>query len=559
MDTYVDFVTRISKFIITITLSFTLLAGCGGGGGDTSGGGTQTTTYEVNATVVGMTSGSLVLQNNAGDDLTISTDGTYPFSTSLNDGSNYNVTVSSHPVGHTCTITNGTGTISGADATVSVNCGAVTSTRTLSVLVSGLSSGTLVLQNNSADDLSITANSTHSFSKALNDGNTYNVEVLNHPDGQNCIVAYGTGTVNGTDVTLDVTCTGANYSLFGFDLQYQAPSPIVVVPLSVTDKTSGRGIGNLTPGDFIAKENGFDVTSESFLDTKKADTIPFTQYTVLALDISSSVFPYLDTIKTSTKAMIQDASGNSLLRPGQQVSILTFDGTVKEVIGFTSDTNALITAINGITVGGNTTNLNGAIFDAVNKWTDTLSLAKIDVGAAIVITDGDDTSSALPESQAITARGNKKVFAVYTPNATNLTSLQNMANGGVFPISSDFNDLQNVLSEVNTRIEEFSNSLYVVYYASPKLTGNHTLELSVKGNQNTESDSVVTGTFDATGFVPVETEVVIEGPTTLAINQPIELSALTKYWKYGTDYVWSSASENYVSVTADPLDNSRAL
>ncbi len=78
--------------------------------------------YSVGGTVFGL-SGTVVLQNNGGDDLTITSDGAFTFDTTIADGSAYNVTVVTQPAGQICTVTDGTGTISGADVTnVAVTC-----------------------------------------------------------------------------------------------------------------------------------------------------------------------------------------------------------------------------------------------------------------------------------------------------------------------------------------------------------------------------------------------------------------------------------------------------
>lgn len=75
--------------------------------------------------------------------------------------------------------------------------------------VSGLS-GTLILQNNGADNLQLTANGAFSFATPLASGASYNVQVQTHPSGQACTVSNGTGTVNNADVTsVTVTCSNA--------------------------------------------------------------------------------------------------------------------------------------------------------------------------------------------------------------------------------------------------------------------------------------------------------------------------------------------------------------
>jgi len=190
----------ISMLFLGIAL---ILTSCGGGGG---GDGT-TPAYTIGGTVSGL-SGTLALQNNGGDDLTISADGaSFIFNTALADGSTYNVTVKTQPDGQTCTVSNNAGTISGDDVTdVTVTCSV--DTYTVGGTVNGLS-GTLVLQNNGGDDLQITSDGAFTFSTALADGAGYNVTVKTQPAGQTCIVINGSGTISSADVTdVSVNCTG---------------------------------------------------------------------------------------------------------------------------------------------------------------------------------------------------------------------------------------------------------------------------------------------------------------------------------------------------------------
>jgi hypothetical protein len=80
------------------------------------------TTYTIGGTVSGL-SGTLVLQNNGRNNLTRTANGSFAFSTALTNGAAYSVTVSSQPLGQTCTVTNGSGTINAANVTgVQVAC-----------------------------------------------------------------------------------------------------------------------------------------------------------------------------------------------------------------------------------------------------------------------------------------------------------------------------------------------------------------------------------------------------------------------------------------------------
>jgi hypothetical protein len=77
--------------------------------------------YPVGGWVSGLSgsrlSGSLVLQDNAGADLTITSDGDFAFQTALADGAGYHVRVTSSPAGQTCTTANADGTIASAPVT----------------------------------------------------------------------------------------------------------------------------------------------------------------------------------------------------------------------------------------------------------------------------------------------------------------------------------------------------------------------------------------------------------------------------------------------------------
>jgi uncharacterized membrane protein YdfJ with MMPL/SSD domain len=83
------------------------------------------TGYTVGGTISGL-SGTVVLQNNAGDNLTVSANGRFTFATPVASGSDYNVTVVSQPVGQSCAVMNGSGTSSAYSmtnvTTVTVTC-----------------------------------------------------------------------------------------------------------------------------------------------------------------------------------------------------------------------------------------------------------------------------------------------------------------------------------------------------------------------------------------------------------------------------------------------------
>ena len=78
--------------------------------------------YSVGGTVSGL-SGTVVLQDNGGDDLSVTANGSFTFATALASGAAYNVTVKTNPSGQSCTVSNGSGTVGSANVTsVAVSC-----------------------------------------------------------------------------------------------------------------------------------------------------------------------------------------------------------------------------------------------------------------------------------------------------------------------------------------------------------------------------------------------------------------------------------------------------
>jgi predicted transcriptional regulator len=80
-------------------------------------------TYTVGGTVSGLIGSVTLYEDTSGEDLALSTNGSFAFATEQVDGTPYAVTVLAQPTGQTCSVTNGSGTITTADVTnVSVAC-----------------------------------------------------------------------------------------------------------------------------------------------------------------------------------------------------------------------------------------------------------------------------------------------------------------------------------------------------------------------------------------------------------------------------------------------------
>ncbi len=126
-------ITAVSSGLASFVLL--LLNACGGGSGGKSGVGGNApplspppSNFTVGGTITGLV-GSVTLQNNGGDALTLIENGSFSFVTRISAGGRYSVAVSSQPSVPDCVVTNGSGNANGNVSNVSVICAVDPATR----------------------------------------------------------------------------------------------------------------------------------------------------------------------------------------------------------------------------------------------------------------------------------------------------------------------------------------------------------------------------------------------------------------------------------------------
>ena len=193
-------------------------SGAGSGSGSGSGSAANPGPFTVGGTVIGLTGTGLVIEDNGGDDLTISQNGPFTFKVPITSGGSFRVTVKTQPASQPlpCSVTNGTGTPTANVTNVQVTCG---NTFTVSGNVSGLQGSGLVLQDNGGDNLAVggTGAVAFTFATPLAGGTSYAVTILTQPSnpGQTCTVSNGSGTATGNITTVQITCPQTGFTIGG--------------------------------------------------------------------------------------------------------------------------------------------------------------------------------------------------------------------------------------------------------------------------------------------------------------------------------------------------------
>jgi hypothetical protein len=173
----------------------------------------STSTFTVSGTVSGLTVGQQVtLLNNGANGTTVTTNGTFTFTTPVAYNGSYLVTVGTQPTAETCTVTGGSGTGVTANVTgITVTCSAAP-TYSISGSVANLSAGqqaTLSIQlgANAPIDHTYTANGPYTFLTGVPSGGSYAISTVTPPPGEACSITHSSsGNVTANVANVVVTC-----------------------------------------------------------------------------------------------------------------------------------------------------------------------------------------------------------------------------------------------------------------------------------------------------------------------------------------------------------------
>lgn len=202
--------------------------------------------------------GTLVLQNNGSDGLTLTADGPFAFATSLAPEAAYSVSVQTQPANQICTVDNSSGTIAEADVTdVTVNCSTIT--RIVGGAVSGLDpSESVVLQNNGRDNLAVASDGSFAFATPVAQSGAYNVTVFAQPATQTCSVTNGSGTAGASDIgNVQVTCSFNAYTVGG---TLSGLAGTLILQNNSVDDLTLTGDGSFTFSTPVAQSAAYNVT-----------------------------------------------------------------------------------------------------------------------------------------------------------------------------------------------------------------------------------------------------------------------------------------------------------
>lgn len=184
--------------------------------------------YQLSGTVSGLKAGNSLTLADGGPDggtLTLTGNGAFTFPSRFAQGNRFAVTVTAQPIGQDCKVVSPTSVFAASDInTVSVNCSVIAPT--IGGSVSGLAQGQqVVLTNNGADRLTLSADGPFQFANGIGFGQTYSVAVATQPAGQVCSVSQASGVNTTANITsVVVSCASRTYAIGGSVVGLSSPS-----------------------------------------------------------------------------------------------------------------------------------------------------------------------------------------------------------------------------------------------------------------------------------------------------------------------------------------------
>ncbi|PKL82973.1 MAG: hypothetical protein CVV24_07300 [Ignavibacteriae bacterium HGW-Ignavibacteriae-3] len=313
---------------------------------------------------------------------------------------------------------------------------------------------------------------------------------------------FADGTQKVSQVQKFTTTVNINPGSGGYALYLKSQStalPNLVQFLFRVVDLNNKGISTLKFSDFELFEDGLPLQSESIVEIKKQDELPYKIRTVLMLDNSTS-------LTDAELISIRNAAVNFIgkIRPNQEVSIYQFSENVEMLADFTGSKDSLSRSVARYKSGKNTTGLYSAVIKGASLWQDNYNISNPLQGAMIIFTDGKETSTPTPQalSDAITAVTNKFVFTIGLrgKDALDEETLRKIGTAGFYGIN-DLIQLENQFTLIQNSIIDYANSFYQLNYKSPRRGGgDYSLLIRVKGNPYTGSDSFIIGKYNSAGF-----------------------------------------------------------
>jgi hypothetical protein len=305
-------------------------------------------------------------------------------------------------------------------------------------------------------------------------------------------LALVTSLLGGCGAALDVTLVQATYA-----------QPSNVAMFFTVDDPDGEPVGGLTAESFRIYEDEQLVSPTESQQTILNPEVAAEHYTLLLVDMSGSV-----TESNWVPAITEAASQfTAAVEAQQQVAVYAFDGAAElhEIQPFRETrggASAGVGRLAGFRTQDPSTNLNGALVQAVQVMSDALDASEspLTFGTIVVFTDGTDRAARVSHRDMNRALRDAPfdVFAIGVGREIDEAVLSDIGLSG-YVLIDDMEAIVPAFTAIGQQIVGQTQRFYLLSYCSPARAGRHEVTIEAVVGEMTGDASY---SFDAEGFGP---------------------------------------------------------
>jgi hypothetical protein len=262
-------------------------------------------------------------------------------------------------------------------------------------------------------------------------------------------------------------------------------------------------VSNLLASDFKIFEDDNLVSVDESRQTIVNPELAAVHYTLLLVDMSASV------TESDQVGRIVKASTDFIARvePYQKVAVYAFDGAreLYEITPFTvSEAQSArgLARLSEFQTRDPSTNLHGAILDALDKLRQGLAHARVPLrfGTLVVFTDGTDHAARVPLQETLDAidASEYSVFTIGVGNEIDDTTLSRIGKSGYIRVENS-TALAQGFQQLGERIVRYTRRYYLLSYCSPARAGRHRVTVEATSK---DAHGELSYDFNAAGFGP---------------------------------------------------------
>ncbi len=294
-------------------------------------------------------------------------------------------------------------------------------------------------------------------------------------------------------------CSGLNVRLHRASVQ----KPSNVALYFSVETSDGMPVPALSAESFRIYEDGELISPYESKQTILNPEVSVVHYTMLLLDLSGSI------VESGSLPVLQENAISFADKVTQlhHVGVAGFDGRPELIplVGFTTNGAAVkssLERLSGFKPKDPSTNLNGAIVNAIDVLERELERSKQPVRFAtlVIFTDGTDRAHRVSQAAMLERLDQAKVnvFVIGVGGEVDLGQLSRIATAGVVT-AQDISSVGSAFDRVAAIIEAAAHKFYLLSYCSPARAGTH--ELTVVASAGDREGRLV-HRFDTDGFGP---------------------------------------------------------